>query len=240
MAESDEEIEDDPPSDERVARRALILSAVVCRGNIDHGAGNDEAESLRSRMLDWVQSLELLDEIEPRELALLQAPLGTLAEWQVISTTWQAEGLAILGWALNCLDLPQHAEKVDPYAATDALSFLSMDAVKDVRSPGLRLLLEIRALRETYYHIHVALRDFERHRRPTNFARWVDPADLSRLGLSIDELTAEGDLQIGGQPLRLVPDEKRQVCEWIMRERHRAAIWLVGEEAVYSEVTADT
>src|SRR5579864_2472225 len=99
MADNEEDIQDNPPSVDRVARRALILSAIVCRGHIDHGAGDVEAESLRSRMLDWVQSLDLQEEIEPQESALLNAPLGALAKRQVISATWQAEGLAILGWA---------------------------------------------------------------------------------------------------------------------------------------------
>lgn len=240
MAQDDEGIDYSPPGGERVARRALILSAVICRANIDHGAGNDDAESLRNQILEWLQALDLHDEIEPWEMTMLKAPLGGLTERQVIRSSWLAEGLAILAWALNGLDLPGFSEKVDPFAVTDAVHFLSMDALNVVRSSGHRSPSELSALRDLCYDIHVALRDFERHGRPTNFVRWVDPAALSHLGLTLEELTSEGDLQIGGQPLSAAPLQARRVSEWIMCERHRAAVWLVGEELVYSKVTSDT
>src|SRR5438874_815687 len=96
VSENEETIEARPPSAQRAARRALALSAVVCRGNIDRGAGNADAESLRDRILDWIAFLDVQDEIEPQETALLKAPLGALAQRQVIDATWQAEGLAVL------------------------------------------------------------------------------------------------------------------------------------------------
>jgi Domain of unknown function (DUF4272) len=148
MSESEESIERTPPSAQRVARRALVLSAVVCRGNIDHGAGNADTESLRNRILDWITFLDVQDEIEPREAALLKAPLSALTQQQVIDATWQAEGLAVLAWALKRLNLPKHDEKVDPYAVTDALGFLNEDAAELIRFAQLRGDAEIRALRE--------------------------------------------------------------------------------------------
>ena len=240
MSESEDNIEATPPSAQRVARRALVLSAVVCRGNIDRGAGDAEAESVRNRILDWIASLDVQGETEPHEAALLKVPLGALTGQQVIDATWQAEGLAVLAWALKRLNLPKHDEKVDPYAVTDALEFLSEDAAELIRSAQLRGDAEIRALRELYYDIHVALRDFERHRRLTNFTRWVNPAHLAVLDLKLTALVAGGDLQLGGQPLGVASEDQRRLGEWIMRQRHRASIWLVGEESVYSEVSADT
>jgi hypothetical protein len=232
--------EEKPPSAGRVARRALILSAVVCRGNIDNGAGNPDAEALHRRILDWIRSLDLQEEPEPEELALLKAPLGTLNQNQVVHATWQAEGLVVLAWALNRIPLPKHDEKIDPYELTDALDFLSETAGDLVQAPDLKTEKEIRALRELLYHVHVALRDFERHQRPTNFARWVDPSDLAVLGLDLSGFLADGDLQVGGKALSEADQDLRQTCEWILRERHRASVWLVGEEITNSEATADT
>jgi len=146
MLENEESIEATPPNAQRVARRALVLSAVVCRGNIDDGAGNADTESLRKRTLDWIAFLDVQEEIEPQEAALLKTPLGGLTERRVIDATWQAEGLAVLAWALGRLDLPKHDEKVDPYAVTDALDFLSEDAAELIGSARLRGETEIRAL----------------------------------------------------------------------------------------------
>jgi hypothetical protein len=60
-----------PPSAGRVARRALTLSAVVCRANPD-------AEVLQRQILDWLLSLDLHNEIEQQESDMLNAPLGCL------------------------------------------------------------------------------------------------------------------------------------------------------------------
>src|SRR5437879_5567031 len=94
----------------RVVRRALILAALVCRGSIDSSAGQAEAESLHTRILDWVRLLGLQDELEPGEQGILYAPLGKLGQREVVEVTWSVEGLAVLAWALNLFGLPRHDE----------------------------------------------------------------------------------------------------------------------------------
>lgn len=143
-----------PVSAMRVARRALILSAVVCRGSIDSSAGQPEAESLHKRILDWLTTLSLWDDVELREERALRAALGTLDEKEVIRITWYAEGLAVLAWALNRLDLPQHDEKVDAYAVADSVSFLSEDAADVIGAASLRSPAGLNACQELLYAIH--------------------------------------------------------------------------------------
>jgi hypothetical protein len=48
------------------------------------------------------------------------------------------------------------------------------------------------------------------------------------------------DLAIGGEPIFQADEQAVQACEHIVRERHRAAIWLVGESPIYSELPVDT
>ena len=83
------------PDTRRVARRALILAAVVCRGAIEHGAGEAEAERLHTGIKEWLEELGLEPECEPTDLEILHTPLGGLTNGQVIDATWQAEGLAV-------------------------------------------------------------------------------------------------------------------------------------------------
>ncbi len=103
---TNEHSEAEPVCAERAVRRALILAACSCRGSIESGAGQAEAESLRARILDWIALLKLEKEVEPNEEPVLHARLGTLGQRDVIESTWAFEGLAILCWALSLVDLP--------------------------------------------------------------------------------------------------------------------------------------
>jgi hypothetical protein len=224
----------------RVARRSLILAAVVCRGSIDSGAGQPEAESLRQRILDWLTGLNLWDEVEPGEREILYAPLGKLEAKQVIRTTWYAEGLAILAWALNRLGLPRHDEKVDPYAVTDSLWFLSEDAAEVISTARLRSVTELEACRELLYAIHCRLRDFARNRGRKNFTTWVEKTWIATLRLDAAHLIVHDDLAIDGKAITEVEESRLQECEWATCERHRAIIWLFGEYPVFSQTPVDT
>jgi len=95
-----------PPTPYRVAARALVLSAVACRGFIEKEAGNAEAEDLRLRVASWVASVGISSEVEPHELAMLDAPLGALSPKQAMDAGWLCEGLAMLAWVLQRFPLP--------------------------------------------------------------------------------------------------------------------------------------
>src|SRR5205085_8399205 len=135
----------------RVARRSLVLSALACRGFIDHGAGNPDAESLRERILGWISALRVWSEVEACEAPVLRAPLGTLNRKDVLRYSWCVEGVAVLAWALGRFDLPAHDELVDQYAVTDALWFLSEDARDILNEATLRSHTELDAYRELMY-----------------------------------------------------------------------------------------
>src|SRR6185312_8974906 len=79
LFESEEtEMADVPPGPVRVARRALIQSAVVCRGNIESEPDRPDVVETHSRIQDWLQELDLIPAMEPLEKKLIDAPLGTL------------------------------------------------------------------------------------------------------------------------------------------------------------------
>jgi hypothetical protein len=221
-------------------RRALVLAALVCRGNIEPGAEDAEAISLHARILDWATFLNLEEELESDELRILQAPLGTLSPREVSESTWAIEGLAILSWALNLRDLPKHDEKVDPFGVTDSVCFLSDEAAELVASARLRSPAEFQAYREVAYAVHCRLRDFVRNRNAKDFATWVEKAWLEGLQIDPAHLIVGGDLGVGGAPILDAEANRVQACEWITFQRHRAIIWLLGDSPVYSKTPVDT
>jgi len=237
---TDQSAADRPVNATRVARRALVLAAVVCRGSIERDAGQPGAESVRNRVLDWLTALNLWDEVEPWEEKVLRAGMGTLEAKEVIGSTWYAEGLAVLAWTLNRLDLPRHDEKVDPYAVADSLWFLSEDAAEVIRTATLRSEVELKACRELLYAIHCRLRDFARHKTQQSFTGWVEQAWIATLKLDAAQLIVRGDLALKGKPITEVKEDCLQESEWITRERHRAIIWLYEGYATYSQTPVDT
>jgi len=60
------------------------------------------------------------------------------------------------------------------------------------------------------------------------------------LGLAFADLTAQNDLVIDGNPIDQATQERLQEVLSITLERHRAIIWLFGEQTGYSEITVDT
>ena len=171
---------------------------------------------------------------------MFQVPLGALTASVVLQSGWYAEGLAVLGWALNLSDFPEHDEQADGYAVTDAFWFLDEVAAELIIIGKLRSQDDLDACRELLYAIHVRLRQYARNRVPDNFAFWIEKSWLDALGYSITDLTAQNDLAIDGKPLNQVTEERLQEVLSITLERHRVIIWLMGEQPNYTEITVDT
>lgn len=229
-----------PQSAIRVARRSLVLSAVICRASIDNNASHPDAESLHNRVLDWLTQLNLWDEVEPDEEQMLRAPRGTLDAKEVIQSTWYVEGLAILTWALNHFEFPKHDEQVDAYEVTDSLWFLDESAADIIANAELRSPVELEACHELLYAVHCRLRDFARYGKPKDFTQWIEKTWLDALNLEAAQLIAQNDLAIDGKAISKAEEDRLRECNSITLERHRAIIWLVEGYPIYSETPVDT
>lgn len=224
----------------RVARRSLVLSAVVCRASIERGVTDSEAQSLHGRIIDWLTRLNLWDEVELSEEAMFRAPLGLLTSSDVIQASWYVEGLAVLAWTLKYLEFPVYGEQVDAHTVTDALWFLNEYAEDIITSAELRSTEELEACREFFYAVHSRLRDHVRNNVPRDFTRWVEEEWLKLLGIDAGALFAQNDLAIDRKSISETNTERLQEFMTITLERHRAIIWLVEGYASYSKTPVDT
>jgi hypothetical protein len=224
----------------RVARRSLVLAAIVCRGDIERGAGQPNADALYNRLIEWLTKFDLWSEVEPSEAKILQTPIGKLERKEVIRATWFVEGLAVLAWALKQTEFPRHDVKVDPYVVADSVWFLSDDAEELICTAILRNLVELTACQELLYGIHTRLRDFIRNRERKDFTTWVTESWIDSLGIDSRYLFADNDLAIDNKPISDVEDDRVQECADLTFERHRAIIWLVEGYPSYSQSPVDT
>lgn len=229
-----------PPAPQRVAARALVLCAVVCRGFIEQEPKSRDNDALRRRVLDWLDGLKLMPEAEPKELAMLRAPLGTLPPQDAVDAGWRCEGLAVLAWALQVFELPGYDTEMEPKAVTEALGFLwAEEAAELLAAPTLRPAAELERVGRQLFALNWRLTEFSLRPKSLYFGAfakdaWFGPLDASYVRLM------QGDLAVGNQPIiRATPEEVAALAS-VARERHEAINWLLGQDPVYSRVAANT
>jgi tetratricopeptide (TPR) repeat protein len=134
-----------PPSAQRVAARALVLSAVIYRAEMESDRFGD-AESWRKQLLRWVDALDLGLELEPGERDLLHAPVGVADKQAIVNAYWRASGLGVLAWALHRIELPAYDQNVDLPRAVARLGF-SEEFLSAMDTTRARDLVQMAGLR---------------------------------------------------------------------------------------------
>lgn len=229
----------EPPTAERVARRALVLGAVAARAMLEQDPHADREER-RQWLLRRVEGLGLGAELEPAERRALETPAGRLAQRQTIEGSWRSEGLAVLAWALGMFEPPAHDTSVNLWE----LISQRMELIGDHRplvlsAPRLRPPEELKRMERRLFVLHWRLRDFSLRPGPMDFAEfartaWFGPFDIQGLPL------ADGDLAIAGLPIAEADEERVHESQSIAMERHQAINWLLGRHETYSQVDTST
>jgi hypothetical protein len=233
-----DEISYQPPEPIDIARRALILSGVVCRASIESYTDEEYKRETADDIHEWFDELDLWPYLEPDEEQIIRSPFGEMPRGAEIQGTWYVEGLAVLAWALRRGEFPPHDQKVDAIAVTNALQFLDPDAETLLISPTVRDQAEPQAAREWFYDLHCKLGGFLRHGGDGRLASWIGDY-LAILGIDPKLVMHDGRLTVDGKPVGEANRRRLEEWESVIRERHRATIWLVGEQPLYTELSVD-
>jgi hypothetical protein len=228
-----------PPTPDRIAARAIVLSAVSCRALIEKDARKPGAEELRKSVIEWLDRIGVSGEMEQSEAAILSTPLGKLEKKTTVDATWSSEGMVVLAWVLGCAALPQFYVECEPSDVANAMGFLGERETTVLRRPELRDSSEVAVPEETYLTLHWRLRQFSIESSPMDFAAYVSRCNWGPLRLDNLEL-CEGDLAIKGVRIDRLDYAVFRRTLSIVQERHRAFNWLIGWDSVYSQVTTDT
>lgn len=239
QAESDDDASN-APSAERVARRALALTAVTARAILEQDISNPEAHQTYQDLLSWVGDIGIDDEFEPEERKALSEPLGQFDQEAQLNLTWRLESLVVLAWALGRFEIPPHDELVKLNPLWRSLGLLDTESARALLgNPTLRSREEIRTMRNRLFALHWRLRNF--HVNPgvmdlTEFARTCSfgPLDISGLPL------VEGDLGLRGERIDRAPGELFSSVHSTAQERHQAANWLWEGPEQYSRASVAT
>jgi len=224
MAETlEDDVEPSPPTAERVAARAMVLSAVSCRAAIEKDAGKSGAEKLRKRVLPWLERIGAAGEIEPAENTLISTQLGKLAAKTGMNASWQSEGVAVLAWALQCSDLPPVYVQCEMADTANSMGFLDDGENTPMHSPRLRDPAEIEKWADTYLTLHWRLRLLESDPGPKDFVSCVSACTWGFLRLDQLELV-DNDIAIDGVRIDKLDYSKYRETLSIVQERHRHSI----------------
>lgn len=229
-----------PPTPDRVARRALALTAVTVRAILEQDKDNSSAQGMCRDLLAWVGDIGIDDEFEPDEWEVLQRPLGRLESQRQVNSTWRLEGLVVLAWALGRFHVPPHDQLVNLNDLWGSLGLLDREAAADLLAdPELRPRTEIRALRNRLFAVHWRLRNY--HMKPeimdfAEYARtcWFGPLDIAGLPL------VGGDLALQGRRIDHASADAFSTAHSAAQERHQAINWLWEGPARYSEASVAT
>lgn len=227
-----------PPA--RVARRALALSAVACRSQLEPHAGDEQARAIHETVRSWLAAAHVYAEFEDEERRVIDTPLGQLSRDDAVAAGWRGEGAAALAWGLSRWQLPAIDQAVDASDVAMRLEWLADDPLAFAESARLRPrtdvvqlaeMLEVaqwRLDRELGGQPAVSLRNFD----AGSFA-W--PGDAEPLSFAPD-----GDLAVGGEALAAAAEHAKRLTLRIILERRRAVNWLAGQNPVYSTIDLES
>lgn len=236
----DEPAELEPPTPERVARRALALAAVTARALLEQDDPNEPwVAAFHRDTLQWVEDVGIGDELEPDEWKVLQRPPGALDERAQIDATWKLEGLVVLAWALKRFEMPPHDELVNPQALIRSFGFQNAALARELlAAPILRPADELEVMRKQLLGLHWRLRNFSLRPEAMDFLTfskncWFGHFDISPFRL------IDNDLAIGDSPIIDAPEDLVQLASSCAIERHQAVNWLT-QGGIYSETDTST
>jgi hypothetical protein len=229
-----------PPTAQRVARRALALTAVTARAMLEQESASSETLGTYQDLLGWVNDIEIGEELESDEWEILQRPPNRLESSMQINSTWRLEGLVVLAWALSRFDIPPHDELVKVNPLWQSLGLFDVKASEALLANAvLRPREEIESLRRRLFAIHWRLRNYYLNSDVINFAEyartcWFGPLDVS--GLPV----VKGDLALQGKRIDRAAEDVFSSAHSAAQERHQAANWLCDGPELYSEASVAT
>lgn len=225
-----------PPPLPRIVSRAFVACALVMRVQVDAHPEHGEAADLLGSVRGWLEASGCDGELEPAERTMLDRPLGALPADEAERFGWYGELAVVLAWAIQRCAIPAIGQPADALEVAGSLDWLTEQGA--MLRTGARLrpreqlssYLEVAAAADWRLQLAAASKDH------LSMARWRPdrmtwPPDVAPFEILDDDLAVAGK-RVTALDARTLLRVARTV-----RERHRAASWLLGQATVYSGVT---
>jgi hypothetical protein len=235
QAVDEDEIEITLRQPAEVAARAIVLASLLRRLALEDVSASD-ADHARNEAFDlreWLREQGLTAALTPEETVPFDLQVGQLAASARTETSWQAEGLAVLIWALGAGPTP-----IPGTTAELDRALTNVPAPWDAVRPWIelaRLLPESEIARERevaeLWHWRANVEALRRQASTADRRDFEDAirdvaAEAARAGLL--HSTLDGDFALDRSPVRSVSAARLDELLVIATERLRAFNWLAG------------
>ena len=220
----------------RTVARAFVSLALVQRVELEAEAAAEGLQDLLDLSLEWLQQQGFAVELEDAERTALDTPLGELPAATREHFGSFAETACVIGWALRRTEVPAFDVDADGSTLADALGWLTEAGVALATAAHLRPREEVSALLDAIGAVHWRLLEHARQPSRISMQRWAATVHDWPQGMTPLDL-ADGDLALDGRPLNGLDDRSLLRALRRVGERHRAALWLLGQERAYGSVT---
>lgn len=212
----------------QVAQRAIILGAISFRASLEV-TDHPRVAELSQKLLPWLHSLGIDDELDPIERALLETPIGELSASQQMDANWASESCSLFCWALTLTDAPDVAVPVDGRRLLELLKILNPDVVSILQAATLRNVGELEATCKQCVLVRSALQEARVAPAVAEIIRRSNRQRLADVGITATEV----DLQNAATTVAaMTPDERRRAAGIYMVRDH-AALWLFSSRPSY-------
>lgn len=218
-------------------RSALFYAYTACRGMID-GDQSPKAQSTARRIQEifkqsWLDGLIL----EAAEERFINAPFGTLNDFNRSEASWLIERMAVLAWALGVAELPNYYTKVDPYSVSQSLGIFGNDHSQRIAKATIRGTDEITMRGQLYHVLAWRLSEFRGDRKTIDLKAKLTAEDSPHL--IVDGIYfIDNDLAVNERALGALSDVAFDQAAALVHYRYKEFRWLFGYEREESTISA--
>jgi Domain of unknown function (DUF4272) len=226
-----------------VARRAVVVSAVLQRISLDEISRRNDIDAAGEAfdLREWIVTERLADTLTPSESQILLSPVGGIPREARLDVSWQSEALGSLLWALGVSELPSIGHQPELASLLDAVP-QPWDRVSGWVDGGrLRPESEIAHEREVadiwYWRLGAEIaRRAAPHCEQLAFERAIREvvAESHAAGYTID--AAGGDFAVAGRLIRDLTAAELDKLAATAEERLRALNWISGFGSSWADV----
>ena len=241
-----DEIDVELRSSADIRTRILILATVLRRLALEAAPFDSDsapiAEAFDER--EWLREQGLLFDLTPREAALLDSSLGSIAPESTIEASWQGEALVALAWAIGVGEMPPVNAIFDPRPVIDVVP-RPWDGIQDwLSDPAIVFESEVIRQRELaeIWHWRVTT---EVLRRSGSAAERQDYDDAIRdvaaeaLDAGLVPTLRDDDFSVDGRSIKDLSGDDIEQLVAVTGQRLRAFNWLCGFGTSWDDVPLD-
>ncbi len=226
-----------PPPLQVVVARAFVSCALAMRAQLDQHDDVTAAAQLLESARDWLTEHRFTNVLNDDETICLATPLGALTPTTIERYGLLGEAAAVLGWALRCGELAAPDVATDAADAAVTLGFLTPEGQALATRARLRDRDETARYADIAGALHWRLQRQISEPGHILMSRWRSDAFAWPEGVTPAQF-ADEDLAADGRSITTLSDTELLPLLQRTAERHRAALWLLGQQRDYWQVAA--